>query len=178
MTSFLLRFSLFFMVVLCLCSCEAKNPNVDQSGTDELESLEIEHEIPLEKKNFQDLIYVPIYSDIYIDQQNVKAPLSATLSIRNTSFSDSLFISKIDYYNTDGKLVRKFIKNPISLTPMASLNYVIEKYDDTGGHGANFIVDISAKNRDIRPIIQAIMIGQHGNKGIAFSTDGYSIKRE
>ena len=59
---------------------------------------------------------------------------------------------------------------------MATINYVIEREDDTGGSGANFIVKLSAKNEDVKPLIQAVMIGQYGNKGFAFSTDGYSIK--
>ncbi len=60
---------------------------------------------------------------------------------------------------------------------MATVNYVIEKDDDTGGHGANFIIALSSKNKNItRPVIQAIMIGQFGNKGFSFATDGYSVK--
>lgn len=62
---------------------------------------------------------------------------------------------------------------------MATVNYVIEKEDDTGGTGANFLVELSAKNPTIKPLIQAIMIGHSGNnKGFSFSTDGYSVKAE
>ena len=119
---------------------------------------------------------MPIYSDIYADQQEQKLLLSATLSIRNTSLNDTLFVSKIDYYNTEGDLVRSYIDNPISLSPMGTINYVIEKDDDTGGSGANFIVELSSKNKKIKPLIQAIMLGYSGNKSFAFSTDGYSVK--
>ena len=59
---------------------------------------------------------------------------------------------------------------------MATVNYVIEREDDSGGSGANFIVKLSAKSEKVKPIIQAVMIGHVGNKGFAFSTDGYSIK--
>lgn len=57
---------------------------------------------------------------------------------------------------------------------MATVNYVIEKEDTSGGPGANFLVELSSNNL-IKPLIQAIMIGENGNKGFAFSTDGYSI---
>ena len=40
----------------------------------------------------------------------------------------------------------------------------------------NFIVALNAKSSNVKPLIQAIMIGQYSNKGFAFSTDGYSIK--
>jgi hypothetical protein len=103
--------------------------------------------------------------------------LAATLSIRNTSYSDSLFVTTIDYFNTEGNLVKNYIDNPISLPPMATINYVIEKEDDTGGAGANFIVSLTSRSKFVKPIIQAIMIGENGeNKGFAFAIDGYSIK--
>lgn len=167
-------------IAICLSmfsmSCTTPSPNTDLQGENTLESLELDHEVDRAEMDYKDLVYVPIYSDIYVDPQNPNNLLSATLSIRNTSYSDSLFISKIDYFNTEGELVRSYIDNPISLLPMATLNYVIEKDDDTGGHGANFMVALSAKNKAVKPVIQAIMIGQFSNKSFAFSTDGYSVK--
>jgi len=157
-------------------SCNNSNPNIDSKGADELKSHEVESIINKNEFNFNDVVYVPIYSDLYIDNQNQKNLLAATLSIRNTSYDDSLFVSKIDYYNTDGQLVKKFLEKSISLSPMASLNYVIEKDDDTGGNGANFIVEMSSKNNNVSPLIQAVMVGQNGNKAFSFVTDGYSIK--
>lgn len=167
-----------FLLLFLLNSCGNKNPNLDKSGKDELKLLELDHTFNKAQMKFNDTIYVPIYSNIYVDKQNQKRLLAATLSIRNTSFSDSLFVTKINYFNTEGTLVKNYINNPISLPPMASINYVIEKEDDTGGSGANFIVALSGKNDYYRPIIQAIMIGENGeNKGFSFSTDGYSIKK-
>lgn len=163
------------LTLFLLIGCQSPDPNVDKSGENELEALEVDRIIKTDDQPFQDVVYIPIYSDIYVDQQNQNALLAATLSIRNTSYNDSLFISKIDYFNTDGKLVKRFINNTISLPPMGTLNYVIEKDDDTGGPGANFIVALSAKNKAVKPLIQAVMIGQLGNKSFAFSTDGYSI---
>ncbi|MEM1121867.1 MAG: DUF3124 domain-containing protein [Bacteroidota bacterium] len=169
---------ILFIAVLswCCLACEPKNPNVDNSGNDELKSLEVTQPIDTGAINFQDEIYVPIYSDIYIEKSNQKALLAATLSIRNTSYRDTLFISKIDYFNTEGDLVRSYLEGAIRLPPMGTVNYVIERDDDTGGAGANFMVGLSAKNKDIKPIIQAIMIGHVGNIGFSFATDGYSVK--
>ncbi len=163
------------IITVALISCEGRNPNVNSAGTDELESHEITRELNSDEMAFHDEIYVPIYSDIYADIQNQNLLLAATLSIRNTSFTDSLFVSKIEYYHTDGGLVRRYINQTISLPPMATINYVIEKEDDAGGSGANFIVSLHARNLNIRPLIQAVMIGYSGNKAFSFCTDGYSI---
>lgn len=174
MKKYIFGLSLSFGVLLS--SCTNPNPNVGDSGEDELKILEVGHKIDTTEQKFHDHIYVPIYSDIYVDKLNQKSLLAATLSIRNTSYTDSLFVSKIDYFNTEGVLVKSFVENLISIPPMATINYVIEKDDDTGGNGANFIVDVSATNSNIKPLIQAVMIGQNGNKGFSFTTDGYSIK--
>ncbi len=169
-------FYYLLILILFLGSCMQPDPNINKSGKDELKSLEINE--PLTEKNiiYNKDFYVPIYSDIYVDALNQKSLLAATLSIRNTSYHDSLFVNKIEYFNTDGDLVREYIKKPISLKPMATINYVIEREDDLGGSGANFIVGLSAKNEAINPIIQAVMIGEKGNKGFAFTTEGYPIK--
>ena len=172
----LFRYLFFASLVVFQTSCLQQDPNTDESGTDELELLEVSEPVTKAELAFEDIIYVPIYSDIYVDANNQESLLAATLSIRNTSYTDSIFISKIDYFNTDGELVRSFIENQISINPMATVNYVIEREDDSGGSGANFIVKVSAKSDRVKPIIQAVMIGQSGNKGFAFSTDGYSIK--
>ena len=173
--SFLLM-SICFLTIL-LCACETFDPNVDQTGKDEFKALEVDKDIDEAEQKFSDVMYVPIYSDIYFDHQNQKVLLAATLSIRNTSYSDSLYISKIDYFETGGDLVRSYIERPINLPPMATVNYVIEKDDDTGGPGANFIVELSSTSKDIRPLIQAVMVGETGNKGFAFATDAYSLKK-
>ena len=170
-----MKFQLLTLLLLIFCSCNnTPNPNVTVSGEDELKSLELNRVLSSKDKNFEDIIYVPIYSDIYISKLDQKSLLSATLSIRNTSPADSLFVSTIDYYNTGGDLVKSFITHPIGLAPMATVNYVIEKEDTSGGSGANFIVKLNS-DKDIKPLIQAIMIGENGNKGFSFSTDGYSI---
>lgn len=166
---------LTFLSILIISSCGRPDPNTTQTGEDRLKNLELGRALTTSDKKYEDIIYVPIYSDIYVDKVNQSALLSATLSIRNTSFSDSLFISKIDYYNTIGSLVRSYVDQPIVLSPMATINYVIEKEDDAGGHGANFIVQLNSDN-DVKPLIQAIMIGENGNIGFSFLTDGYSIK--
>ena len=170
-----IRFIISALFALLFLACDNPDPNITKEGQDELQAHEIVQKIDNSEIEYQDMIYVPIYSDIYTDPINQSTLLSATLSIRNTSFTDSLFVTKIDYYNTEGELVRAYINNPISISPMGTVNYVIEKDDDTGGPGANFIVALSAKSSNLKPLIQAVMISHTGNKGFAFSTDGYSI---
>jgi hypothetical protein len=122
-------------------------------------------------------VYVPIYSDIYNQTRDTRTLLTATLSIRNTSLQDSLFVSKIDYYNTEGDLVRSYIDSPIYLTPMESIDYVIEQQDTSGGSGANFLIDWYSK-KQLNPLFQAVMVGGLGSQAFSFTTEGIEITEE
>lgn len=119
-------------------------------------------------------VYVPIYSDIYNQTRDSRTLLTATLSIRNTSIGDSLFISKIDYYNTEGDLVRSYIDQPIYLRPMESIDYVIEQQDNAGGSGANFLIDWYSR-KPLHPLFQAVMVGGLGSQAFAFTTEGIEV---
>lgn len=169
--------ALIILSALALGACEETNPNTNKVGEDILTSHETSLPQQSEVLSYADTIYVPIYSDIYLSKTSPKSLLTATLSIRNSSFSDSLYVSTIDYYDTKGNLVRSYLDKPILLNPMESIDYVIEKEDESGGSGANFILILSAEKKSIKPIIQAVMIGHDGNKGFAFTTEGYSISR-
>ncbi|WP_209399844.1 DUF3124 domain-containing protein [Pseudozobellia sp. WGM2] len=119
-------------------------------------------------------VYVPIYSDIYNQTRDSRTLLTATLSIRNTSIRDSLFVDKIDYYNTEGDLVRKYIDKPIYLRPMETIDYVIEQQDTSGGSGANFIIHWYAK-KQLNPLFQAVMVGGLGAQAFSFTTEGVEL---
>ncbi|WP_434352899.1 DUF3124 domain-containing protein [Psychrobacter sp. HD31] len=129
-----------------------------------------------ENMAYQQSFYVPIYSDIYLSEQNPKILMTAVLSIRNTSQSNALFIKNIDYFNTEGKLVKQVLNQTIKIMPMGTYNFNLQKQDDTGGSGANFLITTGAK-KNIQPIIQAVMIGNYGNKAFAFSVDGVELSQ-
>ncbi|CAM3480535.1 DUF3124 domain-containing protein [Zobellia roscoffensis] len=120
-------------------------------------------------------VYVPIYSDIYNQTRDSRTLLTATLSIRNTSLKDSLFITTIDYYNTGGDLVRSYIDQAIYLKPMESIDYVIEQQDTSGGSGANFIIDWYSKH-PLNPLFQAVMVGGLGAQAFSFTTEGIEVE--
>lgn len=124
----------------------------------------------------QKKVYVPIYSDIYYVDSHHTFSLTATLSIRNTSFRDSVYIFSVDYYNSLGKKIRQFNESTLLIKPMESVEFVVENKDDTGGVGANFVVDWGAKKRSPPPFIQGVMIGTTGQQGISFTTEGIEIQ--
>jgi hypothetical protein len=161
----------FFLSVI---SCVEKNPNSEAEKV--LDNRQIsEHTTDIVEGDINQTVYVPIYSEIYNRTKDTKVLLTATLSIRNTSETDTLFLSRVAYFNTEGTLVRQYLEQSIYLKPMETIDYVIEEQDEEGGAGANFLIDWYA-NKPIKPLFQAVMMGAVSNQAFSFTTDGVSVK--
>ena len=137
------------------------------------------HFVTVDKSAFEktEQVYIPIYSDIYFVDSKHTFSLTATLSIRNTSFKDSVYVFAIDYYNSGGEKVRRYNESTLLVKPMESVEFVVENKDDTGGVGANFVVEWGAKPGAQKPFFQGVMIGTTGQQGISFTTEGIVIQK-
>lgn len=165
---------LVLIIALCFSACIDSDPNVNSQGENVIESLLIYTDKT--DQNYSDTVYIPVYSDIYSVHRQKSTLLTATLSIRSTSLTDTTYINSIDYYDTQGNKIRSYIDKTLLLRPMASLDYVIERDDVSGGTGANFLVTWGAKE-DTKPLFQAVMISTTGQHGLSFVTNGVSIKK-
>ena len=121
-------------------------------------------------------VYVPVYSNVYSGPRKRPLQLEANLSIRNADPSAALRITAIDYYDTAGKLVRRYLERPQLLGPLASTDVHIEEKDVSGGFGANFIVRWEADRIINAPVIECVMIGASGGQGISFVSPGQEIR--
>jgi hypothetical protein len=120
-------------------------------------------------------VYVPAYSHIYSGDTEYKFLLAVTLSIRNTDPKNSLTVTSVDYFDTNGKLIKKYLEKPVFLAPMSSTRYVVKESDESGGSGANFIVTWKADQAVHAPIIESVMIGTRSQQGISFTSRGQVI---
>lgn len=162
---------LLFLSLIMACDQKTQKEQRDLISTDHT----IERPTAKTDSNYtRKKVYVPVYSDIYQRTRNERTLLTSTLSIHNTSETDTLYISRIDYYNTEGKLVRKYIESPIFLNTFETLEYVVDEEDKTGGSGANFVIEWYG-NEKLNPLFQAVMIGGLGNKSFSFTTEGVAI---
>jgi hypothetical protein len=121
-------------------------------------------------------VYAPVYSHIYSGNKNLPFYLTATLSIRNTDFHHPITITAVDYYDSDGKLVKKYITAPVPLTAMASTRYIVQESDKTGGSGANFIVRWASSVPASPPLIESVMISTKSSQGVSFTSRGQVIE--
>ena len=120
-------------------------------------------------------IYVPAYSHIYIGNREQPFLLTVTLSIRNIDPKHQIKITLVDYYETQGKLLKKYVEKPVILKPLESLRYIIPERDTSGGSGANFIVEWKSDKFVNPPIVESIMIGTQNQQGISFTSRGRAI---
>ncbi|MFZ5451227.1 MAG: DUF3124 domain-containing protein [Thermodesulfobacteriota bacterium] len=123
------------------------------------------------------LIYVPVYSHVYYGDREKQILLTAILSIRNTDMAHAVTITKVDYYDSEGKLVKSYLTKPITLKPMASTRFIVSESDRRGGSGANFIVQWQAETQVNPPLLEGVMIGTGGQQGISFTSRGVEIKK-
>jgi hypothetical protein len=121
-------------------------------------------------------VYVPAYSNVFSGPKSRPFQLAATLSIRSTDLAASFRVTSIDYYGTNGKLVRRYLEKPVSIGPLVSTYVHIEEKDAKGGFGANFIVRWEADRIINAPIIECVMIGATSGQGISFVSPGQEIR--
>ena len=122
-----------------------------------------------------EIIYVPAYSHIYSGNRERPFLLTVTLSIRNIDPNPQIKITAADYYETQGKLLKKYLDEVKILKPLESLRYIIPESDKSGGSGANFIVKWESDRFVNPPIVEAVMIGTQSQQGISFTSRGRVI---
>ena len=119
--------------------------------------------------------YLPVYSNIYQDGELRKFSLNSTISIRNISTTQDVYILKIDYYDTTGKKVRGYLDFPIFVKPLETIEIVVADQDKAGGSGANFIFAWATEDKRNPPLFEAIMISTRNQQGLSFATRGVQI---
>lgn len=119
--------------------------------------------------------YVPAYSHIYASKNNA-IEMAITLSLRNTDNTTNVQILSVLYYNTEGKLIRKYINDGYTLKPLETKEIFIESSDLVGGSGANFLIEFKAKETTSEPIFESIMVSEKDpGKSHTFISRGKNI---
>lgn len=121
-------------------------------------------------------VYVPAYSSLRTGSGRGKLDFAITLYVQNTSETLPLAIERIDYFDTAGKLVERFLAKPVALKPLATVEIFIPKEDVRGGSAANFIVGWAAAAPIAEPVIETVMISSTGNFSYSFVSPGRPIR--
>ena len=158
-------------IVIIFSSCEQKEENKFIQPDLNNRKVQIKELDNLNKGK----TYLPLYSHIYHIHEKRILNLAVTVSMRNISLTDSIYIMKADYYNTSGDKIREYIQDPIYLKPLETIEFIIRDSDNEGGSGANFIFDWAVFNEKNPPLFEAVMISTYGQQGISFTTKGVNL---
>lgn len=121
-------------------------------------------------------VYVPAYSHIYHGDRKAPFYLTVTVSIRNTDIVHPIKILSVEYFDTDGKLLKKYLEKEVTLRPLGSVEFVVKESEKAGGAGANFLVKWESEKAVTEPIIESIMISTATQQGISFTSRGQAIE--
>jgi len=121
-------------------------------------------------------VYVSAYSNVFSGPRKNPFQLATMLSVRNVDTTTAIRIVSIDYYDNDGRLMRRYLSAPLGLGPLGSHHLYLEENNAKGGFGANFIVRWTSDKPVNAPIIECVMIGVTGGQGISFVSPGQEIR--
>jgi hypothetical protein len=115
--------------------------------------------------------YVSAYSHAY-SGSGEPVLFAITLSVRNVDPSHSLVLTRVDYHATEGHHLRSMLDQRRTLPPLGTAEFFIPREDESGGSGANFIVEWEVALGGHRPVAEAVMLGSTGPVGYSFVTTG------
>lgn len=168
------NFAVVLLAILALVGCVKKNESKRVHAVNwEARIANMTQNVKLVEGS----TYLPVYSQIYQLHENKTYDLTVTASIRNVSPKDTIYLQRADYYGTDGHLVRKYLRHPVYLKPLETVEIVIYEADRAGGTGNNFVFDWAAKSESEAPLFEAVMISTSGQQGLSFLTRGVRIDR-
>ena len=160
------------LAIVALASCGRDDRGEPQSRRSGRALAEVAAGDPPVRPDVGQVIYVPAYSSILIQERAREFRLSVMLSIRNLDRDRPIVVQSVRYHDQDGALVRDFLKAPLRLGPLAATEFFIPENDTLGGVSACFLVEWGASGPVASPIVEAIMTGTASNQGIAFACPG------
>ncbi|SEM37503.1 Protein of unknown function [Syntrophus gentianae] len=172
----MVRVLLIILGLVFFISCSGSEAPREEKKTDRSFSpagLSVKESDGLKKVRGQ-VWYVPIYSNIPCDGDRL-SDLSAFIAIHNTDLSYPIQVTKVLYFDNDGKLVKDFAVQQLKLAPLAATNFHIPRKDQSGT-GANFLIEWTSDSPVSEPLIESIMVDCQTHKGLSFSSKGKVIR--
>lgn len=115
--------------------------------------------------------YVSAYSHAYVGDGH-PVLFAVTLSVRNVDPQRSLVVRRIDYHATAGERLRAMLPEARTIPPLGTTEVFVDRSDEGGGSGANFVVEWEIEPGAHRPLVEAVHLGSAGAVGYSFTTVG------
>jgi hypothetical protein len=169
-------------IIMCLCgigisacSHEKSKNELPQKHAEFTAGSLIVKEDSTTKKVRGQVLYLPVYSNIPYMERERKYSLSAFVAIHNTDLTNRMTITKVLFFDNDGKPVANYLDKDSVIQPLGSTNFFIPE-NDRSGTGANFIVEWISDTLISEPLIESVMLGLSSGQGVSFSSIGRIIR--
>lgn len=97
-----------------------------------------------------------VYVPVNLQQKAGGRQGKVVLKVRNTSFSDSIYVSRVDYYDRQGRLLKNIIDSTVLIKPMAT-GEIVMKSKELRESVDNLIVQWHS-NGISKPLVQALIL--------------------
>jgi hypothetical protein len=164
------------LILTCLSACnreDAKAPPAKTSESSFDTGILTVKEADLRKVRGQ-VVYVPIYSNLPRDEKKTY-DVSAFIAIHNTDLDHRIRVTRVLYFDNDGRLVKDFTPEALHLEPLGATNFFIPQSDQSGT-GANFLVEWVADKPVREPLIESVMINLDTHRSFAFQSRGHVVR--
>lgn len=121
-------------------------------------------------------IYLPVYSHVFSGDRENPVYLTAIMILRNTDPTRPLTVTAVDYYASDGGLIKRHLTAPQIVKALGTLHFTVKESDKTGGVGAKFIIEWQSDQPVAPPIAEGLMIGTQMQHGISLNTRGQVVR--
>jgi len=102
-----------------------------------------------------------------------------TIFIHNTDQNNPINIVRVDFYNTNGTLVEKYLQKPQKLNANAATRIRVKKrLVGEEGSGAHFIIQWQAESKVVEPLLEVWFIGAAGTRGYSLTSHGRVIQED
>ena len=123
-------------------------------------------------------VYVPAYSHMVRGGKGVRPTmLSVLLSVRNMDTTSAVTLTHVDYFDTSGHRVRRYLDAPRQLRPLETAEFLVPTSDEVGGSGANFLVYWEGPSDCHALLTETVMVGNMGAGYMAFTSRGVELDR-
>lgn len=165
------------IIILISVSCmNRKKQNPAQNLPRDFDSETLRTDIISMKSVSGQVLYLPVYSNIPYQIDTGMFDMSAFVAVHNTDFNTKLSLTKVLYFNQDGKLVDDFLKGSVvSIDPLATREFYIP-YEDRSGTGANFLIEWISDTLVTEPLIESVTLSLKPNNTIAIHSEGKVIR--
>ena len=123
----------------------------------------------------QQLLYVPVHSQLEHKRSGAEVDLQVTLVVRNTDERSPIRIDSVRSHAASGSLLDEHLAHPLILPPMA-MRQIVSSDGDEAANLASYLVGWSSAEPVRAPIVEALMVSSQWARGLSFRSVGHPVE--